>query len=188
MKKILVPIDFSPASKTASDYAASLAIQFNALVYLLHVYLEPVAGAEMPAAWTIAGTELSLQKRKKLNAEILYLQEKYGVEVDGDVILGFTSDTIIDAAKDLQADLIVVGMKKDSNKTFGSTVTATMRKATAPVLVVPEGFVFKRIKNIAYATDFDMMISSALFHPLLKSLTGSTQCFISSISKKIRDF
>ena len=38
IEKILVPLDFSPTSVEALDYAVSMAKQFHAAIHLVHVY------------------------------------------------------------------------------------------------------------------------------------------------------
>ena len=79
MKKILVPIDFSPASHNASEYAASLAKAFDAEIYLLHVFTEPVPASEAPMAWMIIGSELQDANDALVNEEINILKKKYSV-------------------------------------------------------------------------------------------------------------
>ena len=49
VRNILVPIDFSPASMQALDYAVSLAKQFRATIHLLHVHPADEA-ASVPGA------------------------------------------------------------------------------------------------------------------------------------------
>jgi nucleotide-binding universal stress UspA family protein len=49
MEKILVPVDFFPASDAAVLYAAGLAANYDAAVHLLHV-ITPIA----PAAYEYA--------------------------------------------------------------------------------------------------------------------------------------
>ena len=75
MKKILVPIDFSPASRNASEYAASLAKAFDAEVYLLHVFMEPVPSSEAPVAWMIMGSELQDTNDALVNEKINILKK-----------------------------------------------------------------------------------------------------------------
>jgi nucleotide-binding universal stress UspA family protein len=49
IEKILVPLDFSPASMEALDYAVSLAKQFHAAIHLVHVY-PPDEASSVPGA------------------------------------------------------------------------------------------------------------------------------------------
>ena len=161
MKKILVPIDFTPASRAASEYAALLAKEFTASVFLLYVYLEPSTGAEIPPEWLITNSELKNQNIERVNKEISFLKNTYQGAIEGDALLGFTGDTISSVADTMNADLLVMGMKGHSNKFFGSTVTAVIRKSNRPVLVVPEKAVFKPFQKIALASDFDIEINSS---------------------------
>jgi nucleotide-binding universal stress UspA family protein len=48
MKTILVPIDFSPSSDNAMNYAAYLAAKVGASLLLVHVYQIPVSMNDMP--------------------------------------------------------------------------------------------------------------------------------------------
>ena len=48
MKKILVAVDFSEASRKAMDYAAALAKSFNANMVLLHAFYIPVPVGDAP--------------------------------------------------------------------------------------------------------------------------------------------
>ncbi|MEO6136615.1 MAG: universal stress protein, partial [Ginsengibacter sp.] len=59
MKTILAPIDFSDASFSSADYAASLANIFNAELILVHAYINPSTIDEMPRElFTVPETEL----------------------------------------------------------------------------------------------------------------------------------
>ena len=49
IEKILVPLDFSPASTQALDYAVWLAKQFRTAIHLVHVY-PPDEASAMPGA------------------------------------------------------------------------------------------------------------------------------------------
>jgi len=65
-------------------------------------------------------------------------------------------DEILEEEKN--ATLIVMGMKganKLSEALMGSTTTATFRKATVPVLVIPEKAKYKKTKKIVFACDYD---------------------------------
>src|SRR6266480_4182066 len=49
IERILVPLDFSPASMEALDYAVSVAKQFKATIYLVHVH-PPDEASSVPGA------------------------------------------------------------------------------------------------------------------------------------------
>ena len=49
IEKILVPLDFSPASVEALDYAVWVAKQFHAAIHLVHVY-PPDEASSVPGA------------------------------------------------------------------------------------------------------------------------------------------
>lgn len=169
MKKILVPIDFSASSRAAGEYAASLAKITGAEIFLLHVYLEFIPAAIGPEPWLYTETEQHEKNRERVAKEVRHLKENYGVEVRGDIEIGYTGDTISSIAKQLNADLIIMGMKGESrNKVWGSATIKTIRKTEVPVLVIPEYFSFTPIKNIVLAVDFTEMVSGYSFKPLFQ--------------------
>ncbi|HEY1112709.1 MAG TPA: universal stress protein [Chitinophagaceae bacterium] len=158
MKKILVPVDFSPASRNAEEYAASLAKAMKATLLLLRVYRAPAPAPELSVG--SAGTGLAIQEENEewIEGEVHFLQEKYGIEVRGMVRTGFKGDTINEVVKESEADLVVMGMKEARRHNFpGSTVYTSLRKLGKPVLVVPEGVSFKPIRNIVLAADFTVI-------------------------------
>lgn len=161
MERILVPIDFSPASRNASEYAASLAKQFNAEIRLLHVYMEPVAVIEGPTvAWPNTGSELQEKNDALVQNEINFLKEKYSVNVGGYARLGFRTDKISDVIDEIQADLVVMGT--------GNTALSTIRKVNTPVLMVPKNAPFVPIKHVVLASDFNQVNDVSCFNPLLE--------------------
>ena len=143
LKRILVPIDFSPLSKKALLYAARLAQQFNAQVDLFHV-VEP----EIPPAFdgfmiapppiTNGATSSCAGQMKTLansarNAGVL--------RVNSTVRLGMPAFEIVEAAKEFDVDLIVIathGYTGWKHFAIGSTAERVVRAAPCPVLVVRE--------------------------------------------------
>jgi nucleotide-binding universal stress UspA family protein len=47
-KRILVPIDFSPPSDAALEYARSVAARYGASLHLLHVAEDPIVRSTQP--------------------------------------------------------------------------------------------------------------------------------------------
>ena len=167
MKTILVPTDFSPASRKAGEYAAALALAIGADIQLLHVYRELMPATVGPEPWSVTESNLHKENEVKMNEEISFFRQYYSIEVGGDVRLGFKGDSISAAARECGAGLIVMGMKKSRpGKILGSTTMKMIRKTDVPVLVIPEGVIFQQLNNIVLAVDFNEMTDSATFDPL----------------------
>ena len=158
MKTILAAIDFSAASHNAAIYATELAKAFNARLVVFHAYLTiPVPLTEALVAVVPDDPEPFIAHR--LNNEIEELDPEGIVDMDARFMEGRASDAIKEAARRFNADLIVLGMKKenkDVRRLFGSTVTALTGKTTVPLLVVPEEARFSPVRSIALATDTDI--------------------------------
>lgn len=169
MKKILVPTDFSPASHSASMYAAALAKEFGAELYLLHVYMAPATAGEMSAAWAVMDREMQEEIDAHIAKEVSVLQSTYRIKVNGDARIGMELATINAVANDMRADLIVMGMKGGGrSKRIGSITVATIRKSKVPVLVVPEHAHFIPIRKITLATDFNSKLEDATLRVLFE--------------------
>jgi nucleotide-binding universal stress UspA family protein len=167
MKKILVPTDFSPASHRATMYAAALAKEFSAELYLLHVYMAPATAGEMSPAWAVVDREMQEEFDAHVRREVSVLQSTYRIRVNGNAKIGMELATINAVAQEIKADLIVMGMKGGGrSKRIGSITVATIRKSTVPVLVVPEHAHFIPIRKMTLATDFNGQLGDATFKVL----------------------
>lgn len=141
LKKILVPVDFSPSSKDALNFAVLFAQQFGASLTILHVAVprSPVDpyGSSLP---DFLRTELIYQAQRQLDC------------LAGEVVPpGVLSQTlarqshdrvapeIVQAANELDTDLIIIsthgrtGLKR---VVFGSTAEYVMRHALCPVFIL----------------------------------------------------
>jgi nucleotide-binding universal stress UspA family protein len=141
LKRILVPIDFSDCSKKALQYALPLAKQHQAAITLLYV---------VPLSYAVGeygGTDyVSLEAETRASADkalaALAVDEIRG-EVPADAVVrsGSTAFEIIEAAKRLPADIIVVsthGRTGLKHVFLGSVAEDIVRHAPCPVLVVRE--------------------------------------------------
>ncbi len=149
LKRILVPVDFSPLSKKALQYAVRLAREFNAEVSLFHVIepqIPPAFDGFMIAPPSVSnGTSASCANRLKTLASSA---RTAGVtRVGSTVRSGLPAHEIVEAAKELDVDLIVIathGYTGWKHFCIGSTAERVVRAAPCPVLVVREkehGFV-----------------------------------------------
>jgi nucleotide-binding universal stress UspA family protein len=143
LKRILVPVDFSPLSKKALQYAIKLADEFNAAVNLFHV-VEP----EVPPSFDgfmIAPPPLSDGTSESCTNRLNKLASSArsaGLDrVETAVGTGLAAHEIVEAAKEQDVDLIVIathGYTGWKHFAIGSTAERVVRAAPCPVLVVRE--------------------------------------------------
>jgi len=148
MQTLLVPLDASASTAKVLNFAEGLARQLPARVVLLHV-IEPVAtyvpvGAAMDVIATSpppmdAGETDGAKQRIELLAAPL---RAGGIDVACEAVLGLAVDEIIEQAKTLAADFIVVGSHGHGalyHLFSGSVVTGVLKHSPCPVIVVPVG-------------------------------------------------
>jgi nucleotide-binding universal stress UspA family protein len=188
MKNILVPIDFSKASLNAAKYAVSFAEALSANLHLLNVVPAPVViDDSILASVLITQAELSENNHRLIKEEVDSLSKKANVEIKSIVAEGLPSDVITEVAKELKAELIIMGMKGKgkSNSVFGSTATAVIRKSGFPVLVIPENGDYQPIRNITFASDFDPDVESDSYDLLIKLAQKlNIPVFVLNVQKK----
>ncbi|MBI1822221.1 MAG: universal stress protein [Nitrospirae bacterium] len=138
IQKILVPTDFSECSERAMAYAGSLARDFKARIILLHVIESSVYALDtslMPP-----GDPLGLrQKLIEMTEQRVNRLKESGLEADGYCVTGVPSIEIIKAAREVQADLVVMGTRGRTGLAhilLGSTAERVIQRAQCPVLTV----------------------------------------------------
>jgi nucleotide-binding universal stress UspA family protein len=169
MNTILVPVDFSPASRNAATFAAELAKLLHTRLLLFHAYMLPTPISEVPYAMV---TVDNLQKENEdlIKKEADWLHDQFGLEVEWLVRIGIASDEVKTISKEKEIGLIVIGMKGAGgfDKIIGSTTTNVARKVKTPVLVIPHDATYTPIKHITYASDFSYKTTVPLFQPMLE--------------------
>ena len=142
IKKILVPVDFSSLSKKAFKYALRLAQQFKTEIALIHV-LEPAVPSTfdgLPIA-PPCPEEGSPVAEKNLRTLVSSARTAGVPKARSLFRRGLASHEIVEAAKDLDVDLIVIathGYTGWKHFCIGSTAERVVRAAPCPVLVVRE--------------------------------------------------
>jgi nucleotide-binding universal stress UspA family protein len=168
MKKILVPVDFSRASRNASEYAALLAKAVGAEIHLLHVYKDLMPATVGPEPWTVTVSGLQSKNEVQINKEIEFLKKKYSINVNGDAKRGLKTNSIKKVAKEIGADVIVMAMKGGKkSKILTGTPLKAIRKLNTPVLIISENTAFLPVKNVVLAVDFREVNDSSCFDPLI---------------------
>lgn len=147
VKIILCPIDFSECAERALDYAARMAKQFNAELRLVHAYTDPLAFVPFsrpntagPPTADRAVIESAQRHREKQIRRLQDMCAGHGVDAKVDEKEGEPRRVILDAAKELNADLIIMGTHGRSGAArmlMGSVAERIVRSSPCPVLVVP---------------------------------------------------
>lgn len=134
---ILVPTDFSDCAEHALDYASALGAKLGATVHLMNAL-----GAALPEL-SVALTDAMIRNLERVHQERLdQLADPRRSQVAiGSTIVksGDARDAIIEAAQELDADLIVIGThgrRGVSRLVLGSVAEDVMRRAPCPVLLV----------------------------------------------------
>ena len=140
IKSILVPIDFSPPSKKALDYAAEVARQLKAKLTLLNV-VEPVALPDFAASFPLAmeNDELMATAKEQIERVIKAAHVPRGIVEKVLVRFGRSFHEIAEAARTLKVDLIIIsthGYTGLKHALLGSTTERVVRHTRCPVLVV----------------------------------------------------
>jgi nucleotide-binding universal stress UspA family protein len=138
LERILVPVDFSDCSLDAVEYAAVVAQQAKASLLLLHV-LEPVSyGLDFTLGHSRTREQVRETWTKRLEELAASLRVRQ-VPVESQLRGGLPADSILDSARTLPCDLIVMGThgrRGISHAFSGSVAEAVLRKALCPVLTV----------------------------------------------------
>ena len=73
MNTILVPVDFSPASRNAAVFAAELAKVLHTRLLLFHAYMLPTPISEVPYAMvTVDNLQKENEEQVKKEADLLH--------------------------------------------------------------------------------------------------------------------
>ncbi len=138
LNRILVPVDFSDCSLEAVEYAALMAQRHSASVTLLHV-LEPVSyGLD----FTLLHSGKREEMRERLTARLSDMTRalvEAKIQADSQVRGGTPFESILDSARTIPADLIVMGThgrRGLSHALSGSVAEAVLRQSRCPVLTV----------------------------------------------------
>jgi universal stress protein A len=142
LKKILVPIDFSPPSKNAFKYALRFAEEFGGELTLLFILEpQPVTGSMgIPEATAFVEGDI-VAAGKNLRSLIGSVRDRKIDRPHWKVRAGLPSHEIVEAAKEMDVDLIVIathGYTGWKHFCIGSTAERVVRAAPCPVLVVRE--------------------------------------------------
>lgn len=170
-RTIVVATDFSPTATRALERARELAgKRGDRLVLVNAISLDPVplAGPELlvfPTDYEGRVHDASKKALQKLVDEI----KGEGVDATGALSVGSPAEIILQAAKEHDADMIVIGTRGNSgfkHLLLGSVAEAVVRRSTVPVLTVHPGDTqpLSAIERVLIPSDFSGDAEAAVDH------------------------
>lgn len=159
MKRILVPVDFSPTSKKAFRFAVDIVSKSGGAIMLYHLYTPGTKVTlrlrENIREYNKRTEENSLKRLQRLKKKVL----TDTTEVAVSTIVGRTPviNNILGFAEQNHIDMIVMGTQGASGLkkvTVGSVAAKVMAKSGIPVLLIPEKFEWKLPENIVFISSF----------------------------------
>ena len=143
-RKLLIPIDFTPATENALLYAKQVADRIENELVLLHI-TESDKKAEMAAA------------EDKLKALI----NKHAADFEGGITFKVASGKVLrdigKIADELEAAFVIMGAHNTSKleKVFGSNAIHVIARSKTPYIVVQEKTNYRPITKIAMTIDLE---------------------------------
>jgi len=181
IRRILVPVDFTPHSENAIHYALLVATHLKADIKLFNAYLDPMGTSQTyfesfaynPDFDKIIKeieeeTERNLVALKKRIDTIISFKKITGVNVSFDMVKGNAVNAVMFEAEEYKPGIIIIGTRGselEGLRSFGSFTSQIIDKSTIPVLAIPSGYESQNVappKRILYASDLDQTDFSAL--------------------------
>jgi nucleotide-binding universal stress UspA family protein len=143
-KRILVPLDGSPLAEAALSHAQQIAQCHDGEIVLLRVVVSPytIIAPDLVLAGQGVDQEILQQEAEQyLQAQARQLAAK-GIAVHMVACLGPVAEAILDHARSLDADVIVMsthGRGGVSRWVYGSVADRVLQAAPCPVLLIRAG-------------------------------------------------
>ncbi|RMG66342.1 MAG: universal stress protein [Calditrichaeota bacterium] len=170
LKTILVPVDFSPFSDLAVDYALHLAQAFDAQVRLLHaavLFQEDASDQQRLQAYTQWVAEQEKKIFGQMSARKM-LGISRGARIQTEVVRGVSAgNAILDYVESHPVDLVVMGSHGRTGLSHllqGSVAEKIVRLAPVPVLTVHRSVKSFQLQRILVPIDFSVYCQRALEH------------------------
>lgn len=162
-RQLVLATDLGARSDRALDRALQLAAQWQAKLTVVHAFERPQAVLDEPSWRQPQDPGMAVQAA--LEAE---LGTAITAAVNTRVVPGRPSEVVLKLSEELEAGLIVTGIKRDGafeRALLGDTVTELARKSVVPVLVVKKR-ARRPYAKIVVATDLSAVSRVALARAL----------------------
>lgn len=194
MKRIIVPIDFSPYSEWAFLSAVNIAEKTNASITCVNVVTANVDWKNIAVKdWVNFPEIIDLEEEatEKLDAFVAD-HASASVPVEAVVGVGVPYDVIIDMAIQHKADLIVIGAYGkgyQEGRFIGSNLQKVIRLASCPVLAVRKILDQSAMEKIAFASLFNQASKPAFNQmlPLMREVSNSIDFLFVNLTDRTTD-
>jgi len=157
-KRIVVPVDFSDTAMNAVNYAARMGSESGAELLLFHAVQAAIPDPYVPAYYiTDVSNEQAGAAKESMDKLVKRLKADYALPVSSEIAIGDISGSLADYANREKADLVVMGTHGARHwleKLMGTNTGNVVYHLGMPLLVVPEGSVWKGFKHLLCASDF----------------------------------
>ena len=136
MKTIIVPVDFSAGTSKVIEQAVKLAKAFSSTIYLLH----SVTPIEDASGTVPDNVEEAFQEENSLLKRYAKTIRDQDIETHAILIEGVTAVAVLDEARHVSADLIVMGTHGHgmiAGALLGGVSQGVVKKSACPVHLVP---------------------------------------------------
>jgi nucleotide-binding universal stress UspA family protein len=151
LNKVLIALDYDPTAQKVAAFGFSMASAMQAEVTLLHVISDPVYYAStayspiMGLSGAIDTFPIQLENIEGLKEVSQHFLDKFKHHLGDETIKtmveeGDFATTILETAKSIHADVIVMGShsrKWLENIVMGSVTNNVLRHTTVPLFIVP---------------------------------------------------
>lgn len=164
MQHILVPIGSTKNAINTLQFAIDFASEVNSKVFVFRAYSAQAKAGTIINIDAIIERETNLYLQTMVNAV-----DRKNVDVKLISAKGSSVDSVLAINKELDIDLIIVGVKSNSIKEdvfLGRTAGSLVRKTDIPVLTVPSGYTYSTFKNVLMAFKSGKVYNKSALKPI----------------------
>ncbi len=156
---ILVAKDFSKSSTDALNYVVNNFKHSNVKILLVHAIQTDYRQNSIKNLLVEDNYITKKNIEDKLKKMFLEVMERNNLDYEFEIISkwGMPTDVILETIDEVKPFFVVLGVKKSIRPVellFGNTTLKIAEQTRCPVIIIPEGLKYSKIKRIIFATDY----------------------------------
>lgn len=190
MKTLLIPVDFSYTSSNTLQYVADLSAHLEVgRIILLHTHYVSVYSHIIPSAqYAQSNADYIYQERTAVEEQLrnvgLELETKMGADVSVETAVTDLPllRAVHDVINDQKPDLLVLGSDvNEEESAIGEYVIELSQISSVPVLVVPSGSKYQKVREILVPCNLDAISQLARLQRLRQVLLTSPELVLLNV-------